>query len=40
MKKLEEAVDKAFSKKMSEPRIVYEWTIDDYKRLSVNLVDF
>ena len=40
MKKLQQAVDKAFTKKMSEPRIVYEWTIDDYKRMDVNLVEF
>jgi hypothetical protein len=40
MKKLEDAVEKAYTKKMSEPRIVFEWTLDDYKRLDVNLVDF
>lgn len=40
MKKLEEAVEKAYTKKVSEPRIVFEWTLDDYKRLDVNLVDF
>jgi hypothetical protein len=40
MKKLEDAVEKAYTKKISEPRVVFEWTLEDYKRLDVNLVDF
>lgn len=40
MKKLEESVLRAYSKKVSEPRITYEWTLDDYKNVSASLVDF
>jgi hypothetical protein len=40
MKKLEDAVEKAYTKKMSEPRVVFEWTLEDYRSLNVNLVDF
>lgn len=40
MKKLEDAVEKAYTKKMNEPRVVFEWTLEEYKRLDVNLVDF
>lgn len=27
MKKLEDAVEKAYAKKISEPRVVFEWTL-------------
>lgn len=40
MKKLEESVLRAYSKKVSEPRITYEWTLDDYKKTSADLLDF
>ena len=40
MKKLEEAVEKAYTKKLSEPRITFEWTLDDYKKVDANLMDF
>lgn len=40
MKKLEEAVEKAYTKKLSEPRITFEWTLDDYKKVDANLLDF
>ena len=38
MKKLEESIQSAYNKKIREPRITYEWTIDDYKNASVGLV--
>jgi hypothetical protein len=40
MKTLEESVSRAYSKKVSEPRITYEWTLDDYKKTSADLLDF
>lgn len=40
MKKLEESIQRAYTKKLSEPRITYEWTIDDYKNANALLIDF
>lgn len=40
MKKLEESVQKEYSKKVSEPRITLEWTLQDYKKTAASLVDF
>ena len=38
MKKLEDSVLRACSKKLHEPRISYEWTIEDYKKVDVELI--
>ena len=38
MRQLEESVQQAYSKKLSEPRVSYEWTIEDYKNKDVELV--
>jgi hypothetical protein len=40
MKKLEESIERSYTKKLNQPRITYEWTIDDYKNVNANLLDF
>jgi len=40
MKKLEETIERCYTKKVSQPRITYEWTIDDYKNAEGTLLDF
>jgi hypothetical protein len=38
MKVLEDSVIKAYGKKIVDPRVTYEWTIEDYKNMDVGLV--
>jgi hypothetical protein len=40
MKNLEESVLRAYNKKLSQPRVIYEWTIEDYKKEEADLVEF
>ena len=38
MKVLEDTVIKAYGKKIVDPRVTYEWRIEDYKNMDVGLV--
>ena len=38
MRSLEDCVSKAYTKKVRDPRVKYEWSIEDYKNAEVSLV--